>query len=139
MTTAAIVYRSHTGTTRRFAEAIGAHLRTRGVETQVSSIGDCDMSQLANVDYLLLGCWTNGLFVVLQHPDEPWMAFARDLPPISRARVGLFTTYKLLTGSMFSRMRSALAGKLPTISLELRSRNGSLSERQKQELDRFIS
>ena len=95
MTTAAIVYRSHTGTTRRFAEEIGAHLRTRGVEAQVSSIGDCDMSQLANVDYLLLGCWTNGLFVVLQHPDEPWLAFARDLPPIARARVGLFTTYKL--------------------------------------------
>ncbi len=139
MTTAAIVYRSRSGTTRRFAEEIGAYLRTQGVESQVSSIGDCDMSQLANVDYLLLGCWTNGLLVVLQRPDEPWLAFARDLPPTPRARVGLFTTYKYLTGTMFPKMRQALAGKAPTISLELKSRNGRLSAGNKQALDQFIA
>ncbi len=90
----------------------------------MSSVGDCDVSQLANVDYLLMGCWTNGLFVVLQHPDEPWLAFVRDLPSIARARVGLFTTYQLLTGSMFAKMREALAGKTPAVSLELKSRDG---------------
>jgi len=139
MKTAAIVYRSRTGTTRRYAEEIAAYLRTKGVQSQVSSIGDCDMSQLANVDYLLLGCWTNGLMVVLQHPDEPWLAFARDLPPMARPRVGLFTTYRLLTGSMFAKMRDALAGKAPDVSLELKSRDGRLSERDKQALDQFVS
>ena len=139
MKTAAVIYRSSTGTTRRFAEAIAAYLRTQGVETQVSSVGDCDMTMLANVDYLLLGCWTNGLFVVLQHPDEPWLAFARDLPSGVRARVGLFTTYKLLTGSMFARMRAALAGKTATSSLELKSRDGRLSERYQRALDQFVA
>jgi flavodoxin len=139
MKTAAIVYRSRTGTTRRFAEEISAYLRTQGVEPQVSSIGECDMSQLAKVDYILLGCWTNGLMVVLQHPDEPWLAFARDLPPLARARVGFFTTYKLLTGSMFGKMRQALAGKAPAVSLELKSRDGRLSARDKQALDRFVA
>jgi sulfite reductase alpha subunit-like flavoprotein len=137
--TAAVVYRSHTGRTRQYAEEIAAYLGSRGVDTRVSSIGDCDLAELANVDYLLLGCWTNGLFVVLQHPDAPFEAFARDLPRITRARVGLFTTYQLLTGSMFGKMRKALAGKVPAPSLELKSRNSRLSDRDRQALDRFVA
>ena len=136
--TAIVVYRSRTGKTRRFGEEIAAFLRTRDVVTTVASVGDCDMSQLADVDYLLLGCWTNGLFVVLQHPDEPWLAFVRDLPADVRARVGLFTTYQLLTGSMFAKMREALAGRVPEPTLELKSRNSSLSEGNQVTLDRFL-
>ena len=137
--TAAVVYRSHTGKTRRYAEEIGAYLVAKGVDARVSSVGDCDLTQLANVDYLLLGCWTEGLFVILQHPDQPWLAFARDLPRLTRPRVALFTTYQLLTGSMFAKMREALAGKTPAVSLELKSRNSRLSEQDRQALDRFIA
>jgi flavodoxin len=137
--TAAVVYRSHTGRTRQYAEEIAAHLRTLGVDTEVSSVGECDVARLTTVDYLLTGCWTNGLFVVLQHPDEPWLAFVRDLPTISRARVGLFTTYQLLTGTMFARMRAALAGKTPEPSLELKSRTSRLSDGDKQALARFVA
>jgi hypothetical protein len=137
--TAAVIYRSRSGTTRRFAEEIAAYLRTQGVEPHVTSVGECDMSALADVDLLLLGCWTNGLMIVLQHPDEPWLAFARDLPRITRARVGLFTTYKLATGSMFAKMRQRLVGKTPAISLELKSRDGHLSTSDKEALARFVS
>jgi flavodoxin len=135
---AAVVYRSRSGRTRQYAEAIGAHLRSRGVETSVSSIGDCDMAALADVDLLLLGAWTNGLFVVMQHPDRPWVDFAHDLPPI-RARVGLFTTYQLATGSMFSRMRDGLRGRTPKPVLELKSRDGRLSDRGRAALDEFVA
>lgn len=137
--TAAVVYRSHTGRTRAFAEEIAAYLRTQGVDAQVSSVGECDMTTLATVDFLLLGCWTNGLFVILQHPDEPWLAFARDLPRIANARVALFTTYQLLTGSMFAKMREALTGKTPAPVLELKSRNGRLSDGDRQALARFVA
>jgi flavodoxin len=137
--TAAVVYRSHTGRTRQFAEEIAAHLRTQGIETEVVSVGEADVARLATVDYLLLGCWTNGLFVILQHPDEPWLAFVRDLPPIARPRVGLFTTYQLLTGSMFPKMRAALAGKTPAPVLELKSRDSRLSERDRDALTRFVA
>jgi flavodoxin len=138
MSTAAIVYRSHTGTTRRLADEIAEHLRTRGVEATVASVGEVDIRSLADVDFLLLGCWTNGLFVVHQHPDEPWLAFARDLPALSHPRVGLFTTYKLVTGTMFARMRAALAGKIPQMDFELKSRSGHLSAAGRQALDRFV-
>ncbi len=137
MTTAAVVYRSRTGTTRRFAEEIAAHLRGRGVDVRVASVGDVDLGALADVDLLLLGSWTNGLFVVLQHPDGPWVSFARALPRV-RGRVALFTTYRLATGSMFARMRDELRGRTPDPTLELASRDGRLSGRGRQALDRFV-
>ena len=138
MTTAAVVYRSATGTTRRLAEEIGAYLESRGAEVTVQSVGDCDPASVSSVDLVLLGCWTSGLFVVAQHPDEPWLAFVRELPAMGQARVGLFTTYKLATGSMFSRMRAALAGKADGIEFELKSRNGHLSNAGRVALDRFL-
>ncbi len=139
MPTAAVVYRSATGTTRRLAEEIGVHLESRGVTTTVQSVGDVDPASLAGVDLVLLGCWTSGLFVVAQHPDEPWMAFVRDLPTLAHARVGLFTTYKLATGSMFARMRAALGANAGDIDLELKSRDGHLSDAGRLALDRFVA
>jgi hypothetical protein len=138
MTTAAVIYRSRTGKTRRYAEEIGAHLRARGIDATVASIGDCDMAALADVDLLLLGCWTNGLLVIAQHPDQPWVAFARDLPRV-RGRVGLFTTYLLATGSMFGRMKAELRSRTPEPALELKSRDGRLSAGDHAALDRFAA
>ena len=138
MTTAAVVYRSRTGKTRRYADEIGAHLRAHGIDVTVGSIGECDMAALGDVDLLLLGCWTNGLLVIAQHPDQPWVAFARDLPRV-RGRVGLFTTYRLATGSMFGRMKAELRGRTPEPALELKSRDGRLSTRDRAALDRFVA
>jgi flavodoxin len=139
MKRAVIVYRSQTGTTRRLAEEIGAFLATRDIEPQVVSVGECDVNALAEVDFLLVGCWTSGLFVVGQHPDQPWVAFTRAMPTITRPKVGLFTTYKLLTGSMFTRMRGHLAGRAPAPGLELKSRSGALTESNKRALERFVA
>ncbi len=139
MKTALIVYRSHSGTTRRLAEEIGAFVAEHGITPTVVSVGDCDVKRVNEADYVLLGCWTNGLFIILQHPDQPWIDFARDLPAISSARVGLFTTYKLATGSMFGQMRRYLSGKVSSFGLELKSRNGHLSDGNKRDLERFLS
>jgi flavodoxin len=138
MRTAAIVYRSRTGTTRRFAEEIGGHLRSRGIQVVVASVGDADPRELATVDFVLLGCWTNGLMVLLQHPDQPWIDFVREIPDLQGPRVGLFATYKLLTGSMFPKMRAELADVAGPIRLELKSRDGSLSAANREALDSFV-
>jgi flavodoxin len=137
MPTAAVIYCSATWTTAGLAEDIGSHLRTRGLEATVASFDECETAALANVDYVLLGCWTHGLFVVGQHPDAPWVAWARGLPTLERPEVGLFTTYKVLTGSMFRRMREPLAGKHARIGLELKSRGNRLTEDGRRALDRF--
>ncbi len=128
---AAVVFRSHTGTTERYGREIAAHLTSLGVDASVTSIGECDLAALGSFDLVLLGCWTQGWFVVRQHPDTPWVAFARDLPDLARPVVGLFTTYTLATGSMFSAMRRELARTNARVRLELRSRDGRLSDRDR--------
>jgi flavodoxin len=140
---AIVVYRSHSGVTRRYGEEIAAFLELKGVSATVVSVGDCDMATLKGADYLFLGCWTSGLFVVAQHPDQPWIAFVRDMPKLPGTseggpKVALFTTYKLLTGSQFPKMRAALAGKTSAPQLELKSRDGHLSPRDDEALELFI-
>ncbi len=139
MRRAVIVYRSRTGTTRRLAEEIGRFLASRDIEPRVVSVGDCDVHALRDVDFLLLGCWTSGLMIVRQHPDQPWVDFARAIPAMTGPKVGLFTTYKLATGSMFARMANHLADRLPAPRLELKSRSGGLTVANRRALEQFIA
>jgi flavodoxin len=139
MKTALVVYQSMRGTTRALGDAIAAHLKSRGVEAKAVSIGQATAAEVAAADIVLLGCWTAGLFIILQHPDRPWTDFVARLPQLKAAKLGLFTTYKLATGSMFKRMSMALAGKGPNVTLTLRSRGPHLADAQKAELDRFIA
>jgi hypothetical protein len=50
VTTALIVYRSRSGTTRRLAEEIGAFVAERGVTPTVVSVGDCDVQRVNEAD-----------------------------------------------------------------------------------------
>ena len=129
-----ITYLSKTGTTRKYASELEAQLRANQVESSMQNIHDANQSDAAVADLVLLGAWCHGLFIVLQHPDKPWVKFARQLPDISTKKVALFTTYKLATGSMFRMMRKRL--KLAeNQSVEIfKSKNGSLSEEDKTRL-----
>lgn len=135
---AAIIVNSKTGTTRQYADEISEYLKSKGMDTQVTSIQDYSENVLTNADYVFFGCWTNGLMVILQHPEKTWVEFAAKLPGKQNAKVALFTTYKLLTGSMFRNMYKHLKGKFAAPSLELKSRNGSLSEDDKRALEDFV-
>jgi flavodoxin len=139
MKKAAIIVNSKTGTTRQYANEISEYLKSKGLDSQVASIQDYGEDMLNDADYVFFGCWTNGLMVILQHPEKIWVDFAAKLPSAPDVKVALFTTYKILTGSMFRNMYKQLNGKFATPSLELKSRNGSLSEKDKQALENLVN
>ncbi len=139
MATAAIVYCSATWTTAGLGEDIERHLKARGLDTRIAAIGEIDPASLAEVDYLFLGCWTHGWFIVNQHPDQVWVDWTRELPRLERPRVALFTTYLLRTGSMFPRMRRALRDKAPTVGLELTAKGRTLSDDDRRAIDAFLA
>ncbi|MBN2520720.1 MAG: hypothetical protein JXB17_09470, partial [Bacteroidales bacterium] len=64
--------------------------------------------------------------------------FAKQLPDLNRKKIGLFTTYKVATGSMFQNMKKRLSDKIDEVSIEIKSRNGELSEMDKILLEKFI-
>lgn len=139
MTKAVIIYHTRTGTTKRYAEAIGEYLESKGIDVIVTSTIAFQAEIMENVDYVFLGCWTSGLLVIGQHPEKLWVNFTARLPEMPDAKLALFTTYKILTGSMFRKMYAHLKTKFAKRSLDLKSRDGTLSAADKLALDEFIS
>jgi len=135
----AIIYNSKTGTTKKYAEEIGAYLESKDLEVITLSIQEYSAEILDNVDYLLLGCWTSGLMFFLQQPEKAWNDFASKLPDSIKSKTALFTTYKILTGSMFNKMRKQLKGRMESCLTEMKSRNGMLSKPDQTVLDDFIN
>ena len=135
---AVIIYNSKTGTTKKYAEAISEYIKANKVEVVISSIREYKDEILEKADFLLLGCWTQGLIFFLQHPEKVWVDFARILPDNLKSRIILFTTYKVLAGSMFKKMYTQLNDNYNFSFIELKSRTGSLSEFDKISLDKLI-
>ena len=135
---AAIIYHSKRGTTQKYAAEIAFYLKKKGIESKVTSVQKFSIIDIATVDYIFFGCWTSGLFVLLQHPEKEWVQFAKSLPQNLTAKTALFTTYMLRTGSMFRNMRKFLQGKTREASLHLQSRNGELTEFNKDLIDKFL-
>jgi flavodoxin len=138
MKKALIIYNSKTGTTKKFGEEIGNYLNSIKIESNVKSIFEYNEKDVKDADYILLGCWTSGLMLFLQHPQREWIEFAKKLPDLKGKKIGLFTTYKLRTGSMFGKMKKQLNGIVSKISVELKSRNGLLNESSEDYLLQFV-
>lgn len=139
MKKALIIYNSKTGTTKKFGEEIGNYFTSKNIDSHIISINEFNKSDVKNVDYVLLGCWTSGLMLFLQHPQKEWIEFVKRLPDLSGKKIGLFTTYKIRTGSMFGKMKKYLAGIVNKVSVEIKSRNGLLTDSVENNLLQFIS
>jgi len=138
MKKAAIIFHSRTGITRTYAEEMEEYLKGKGLEVVSSSVKSYKKGTCEGADYIFIGCWTSGLMIMLQHPDREWNDFAKDFEGAPNAKSFLFTTYKILTGSMFRKMMKSLNGKIQNPAAELKSRDGSLPEKDRKILDNFI-
>lgn len=135
---ALVIYHSKTGTTKKYANEIGKYLESKAVRARVLSIADFQPNMTEDMDYILLGCWTNGLFFILQHPDKAWQEFAKKLRTAPAVKLALFTTYKFVTGSMFRKMYGHLEDKFSSPAFNLQSRDGTLSQADKLDLDSLL-
>ncbi len=133
-----VIYHSKTGLTQGFGRYINIFLKENNVESKAISIDEYKDGEAQDADVILLGCWTSGLMVLLQHPEQAWVDFAKKLPDLSDKKIGLFTTYKIATGSMFRKMRKHITCKPGDIALELKSRDGRMSDVHQAALLEFL-
>lgn len=136
---ATIVYYSRRGKTAAFAREMAMYLWTKGVSVSFCSTADFKQEMLHDCDFLLLGCWTSGWFIVNQHPHDRWVEFARQLPSALPGNLLLFSTYKFSTGSLFRRMKKQLDLSAVKQAAILKSKKAYLSDKHKQVLDGFIA
>jgi flavodoxin len=134
-----IIYNSHSGTTKAYAEEIGNLLSGKGIECRISSIEDYDEEYLVSSDLVMLGCWTNGLMILAQHPDRAWKKFVKEMPVIRNKTLALFTTYKIATGSMFRIMKNILADKSDPPKAILKSKSKQLTDKNRSTLEVLIN
>lgn len=136
---ALVVYYSKTGRTRQMAFEIDKFLKDNKLDSKMISVYDVQPENFSQSDIVLLGCWTHGLFFFLQHPDKTWREYAAKFPGLDGKKVAFFTTYKTATGSMFRKMQKSLGNKLSSlVTLNLKSRNGKLSEEHKMQIKVFV-
>jgi flavodoxin len=139
MKQALIIFHSKRGTTKKFAEKIGYYFNSLNVEANVIPIENFRKDLLTGADYVLLGCWTNGTLLMNQKPEKIWIDFVKSIQLDKNQKIGLFTTYKILTGSMFRNMKKYLFSETEEMVVELKSRNGRLSDIDKQRLLEFLN
>lgn len=107
----AIVYDSRTGTTAKAAEAMGKALEDRGHQCHVQAVAKADPAEVSRADLICVGSWTQGLFVILQHPTKESLRFIERLGDLSGKQAVVFCTYKLATGKLLPRMAAGLEDK----------------------------
>jgi flavodoxin len=101
----AIIYDTHTGTTGGAAEQMAEVVRAAGHECTVANLSHA-ASALSGAKAIVLGAWTQGWFVLRQHPSEPMMRYLGDAS-FGGKHVAVFVTYKLAVGSTLRHMANA--------------------------------
>ena len=101
----AIIYDTHTGTTGGAAEKMAEVVRAAGHECDVANVSHADRA-LSGAKAVVLGAWTEGWFVIRQHPSEPMMRYLEDAP-LTGKPVAVFATYKLAVGSTLRHLANA--------------------------------
>jgi flavodoxin len=138
MKNAIIYYQSKTGTTKNYAEEISAYIQNKNIKTLCLPVDEYNETMHQNADFVLLGCWTKGLMIFLQRPDKTWSEFAKNMNISKNAKLALFATYKVRTGSMFKNMKKHLNHSGVQSLTNLKSKNGKLSADDKAILDNYL-
>jgi flavodoxin len=99
---AVVIYESLTGNTRKAAGMIGELLRAGGVTTTVCPTTAVDFQAVADCDLVIVGSWTDGLFIVGQKPARAGRL--SQLPIVSGKRCAVFCTYALDAGKTLDKL-----------------------------------
>lgn len=124
----AIVHDSRTGTTAAAAKVMAGIFERKGHECTVGPLSEADPSKVSEADLVCVGSWTQGLFIILQHPTRATMEFISRLGDLHGKKAVVFCTYKLATGPLLPRMASAMAARGATVVGQFRFRGATPHE-----------
>ena len=103
----AIVYDTHTGTTAAAAEKMAEVVRAAGHECSVENVSNADPKKVAAARAVVIGCWTKGYFIIMQHPSEGILDYLAGTT-LNGKPAAVFTTYKLAIGSTLRKLSDAV-------------------------------
>lgn len=109
MVNALVIYETLTGNTARAADLIVAELAAAGVEAAACPTTAVDFSALAAADLVIVGSWTDGLFLFGQKPARSGRLAS--LPFMTGKRCAVYCTYALETGRTLEKLEDIMRGR----------------------------
>ncbi len=109
-----VIYESMTGNTREAANRIGAGLEAAGHTIgAVSPTREVNLQALSAADLVIVGTWTDGLFVVGQRPAHGGRLAS--LPFMVGKLAAVFCTYGLDAGKTIPKLTRIVEGRGGTV------------------------
>ena len=133
---AIVIYESLTGHTRKAAGLIAAELIAQGVSAVACPITRIDYQALSRADLVIVGSWTDGVFVVGQRPGRAGRI--RALPVVDGKRALVFCTYALNPGHVLDKMTEILTGRGAEVIGGMAIRRDKLAEGAREFVVRLL-
>lgn len=99
---AIVIYESMTGNTRDAGRLIAAELTKAGVPATACPITEVQLQALSEADLVVVGSWTDGLFIVGQRPGR--IGRLVKLPVIDDKKAAVYCTFALNPGKTLDKL-----------------------------------
>jgi hypothetical protein len=132
-----VIYESLTGNTRRAGELIAAALAEAGVAASVCPATRIDYQALSAADVVVVGSWTDGIFVVGQRPGRAKRL--RSLPVIDRKRCVVYCTYALNPGQTLTKLTRIMEERGAQVLGGMAIRRNNLEGGARELVDRLLA
>jgi hypothetical protein len=133
---AVVIYESLTGHTRRAAILIAAELGAQGVEAVACPVDRIDYQALSRADVVIVGAWTDGIFVVGQRPGRAHRL--RAMPVMDGKRALVFCTYAIDPGKVLEKLTVIVEGRGANVLGGMALRRDRLDEGARQFVSRLL-
>ena len=110
---AVVIYESLTGHTREAGRRIAAGLTARGMQATACPVTAIDYQALSLADLVIIGSWTDGIFVVGQRPGRAGRLQA--MPTLEGKRCLVYCTYAINPGKVLEKMTAIAEGRGATV------------------------
>lgn len=132
-----VIYESLTGHTRDAGQRIAARLTERGVPTIACGVTAIDYQALSSADLVIVGSWTDGIFVVGQRPGRA--ARLVRMPTLEGKRCLVYCTYALNPGKVLEKMTAIVEGRGGTVLGGMAIRRDRIAQGVEEFVDRVLT
>lgn len=133
---AIVIYESLTGNTKKAAGFIVDELIANGVAAVSCPTTDVDYQALADADFVIVGSWTDGLFLFGQKPANAGRL--SQIPFLTGKRAAVYCTYALETGKTLEKLEGIVKDRGAEVIGGMAIRRNKLQEGSAEFVSRLL-
>ena len=133
---AIVIYESLTGNTKKAAGFIVDELRANQINATACPTTAIDYQALADADLVIVGSWTDGLFLFGQKPASAGRL--SQLPFLTGKQAAVFCTYALETGKTLEKLENIISDRGADVIGGMAIRRNRLQEGSAEFVSRLL-